>query len=107
MDENFNNVRDGELVGIYETSNGRSCKRYECCGKTLERDAVIRFLLRMVPTGEDGSLEEALAAIKISDGIEECTVGFFHEDWSSLRRMIMPTNAHRSLICTKTWKTWC
>ena len=77
MDSQGNLIKDGEIYGLFETSNGRSCCSHECCGEELRRDDIVRFVTTRVPLeNTPGMSEEAVAAIRISDGTETCRVGF-------------------------------
>ena len=35
--------RDGEIVGLKSSNNGRSCESHECCGESLSTDDLIHF----------------------------------------------------------------
>jgi hypothetical protein len=66
--------RDGEIVGIRSATNGRSCATHACCGEHLRVGDLVRFRVTVVEIG--GKIQEALAAVRIFDGTETCTVGF-------------------------------
>ena len=72
---NLDAVKDGEIAGIDSASNGRNCAQHSCCGATLEPDHLVTFRSVTVQD-EDGILENAVVAIRISDGTETCKVGF-------------------------------
>ena len=77
MDAEGNLIRDGEIFGVLESTNGRSCSCHQCCGEHLRRDDVIRLVPTTVPVeGAPGQAEDAVVAIRISDGTETCRVGF-------------------------------
>ena len=77
MDSQGNLIKDGEIHGLFEDSNGRSCCSHECCGEHLRRDDIVRFVATRVPLeNTQGASEDAVAAIRISDGTETCRVGF-------------------------------
>lgn len=63
-----------EIVGTEASTQGRSCDRHLCCGSVLSEDVVVR--LRKVQVVMKGKEEPALAAYLISDGIDQCRVGF-------------------------------
>jgi hypothetical protein len=65
-----------EIVGTEASSNGRSCKAHEVCGRSdLFDDVVVR--LRKVQILNEQQIEEtAIAAYLVSDGIDQCRVGF-------------------------------
>ena len=66
--------RDMEMVGLYRTTNGRSCTSHKCCGKTLEVNQVLR--LRKCVVDLNGEPEEAIKCIWIEDGSKGCVVSF-------------------------------
>ena len=77
MDAEGNLIRDGEIFGVLEISNGSSCSCHHCCGEHFKRDDVIRLVPTTVPVeGAPGEAEDAVVAIRISDGTETCRVGF-------------------------------
>jgi hypothetical protein len=61
-------VRDGEIVGLESSTNGRSCGSHECCGKHLCVGDFVRF--RLVILEGDGQDTDAMKVIKIKDGTE-------------------------------------
>ena len=67
-------AKDGEIVGLKGTSNGRSCVSHDCCGAHVTLDDLIRFRLSVADV--DGKIEEAIQVIRIRDGTESCTIGF-------------------------------
>ena len=79
----INSRRDGELLGLNASSNGRSCEQHECCGNAVKADDVIRFKLAVV---EDvlGKPLETIKAVLIKDGTELCTVGFLGREVAAL-----------------------
>ena len=80
MIEKINTLRKGESVDISGISNTSGCGRHEYCGCALEKDVVVRFVVRMVPTGEIRTLEETLAADNINDRKEENSLGKCQDD---------------------------
>jgi hypothetical protein len=40
--------RDGEVVGIALSTNGRSCEAHECCGTALRVEDIVRFRIIML-----------------------------------------------------------
>jgi hypothetical protein len=66
-----------EIVGIEAKSNGRSCHQHDICGKVIEEDVVLR-LRRVQILNSQGKEETAIAAYHVSDGIDQCCVGFLH-----------------------------
>ena len=66
--------KDGEIVGLKGTTNGRTCESHDCCGKYITADDLVRFKLTVVDI--DGTVEEAIKVVRVRDGTESCTVGF-------------------------------
>ena len=66
--------RDLEIVGLMKSSNGRSCTSHTCCGKTLDLNQVLHLVQCVVEI--DNQTEDAVKCICIEDGSEGCTVGF-------------------------------
>jgi len=66
--------RDGEIVGIRSSNNGRCCSTHSSCGEHIRIDDLVRFKLCVVDI--DGKLEEAIKVVRIRDGVESCTVGY-------------------------------
>jgi len=67
-------VKDGEIVGLKDSSNGRSCESHECCGEHVAPDDLVRFKLAVVDI--NGKTEESIKAVRIRDGTELCHIGF-------------------------------
>ena len=64
-----------EIVGIEASGNGRSCDQHDVCDSVLDEDIVVR--LRKVQIINSSAKEEtAIAAYLVSDGIDQCQVGF-------------------------------
>jgi hypothetical protein len=64
-----------DIVGIEESSHGRSCSLHDVCGNRLSMDSVVR--LRKVQIINDyGREETAVAAYWVTDGVDLCRVGF-------------------------------
>jgi hypothetical protein len=72
-----NMTKDGELVGLKGTSNGRSCVSHDCCGKHVNLDDLVRF--RFSVADIDGKIEEAIQVVRIRDGTELCTIASSQE----------------------------
>lgn len=64
-----------EIVGIQANSNGRSCDQHDVCGSALDDDVVVR-LRKVQILNSEGREESAIAAYLVSDGIDQCRVGF-------------------------------
>jgi hypothetical protein len=63
-----------DIVGIHASNNGRSCEKHLCCGDALQKNDVVRF--RLIQVIVEGQEESALAAHVVSDGVDQCCVGF-------------------------------
>ena len=63
-----------DIVGINANDQGRSCEIHKCCGAVLEVDMVIR--LRTIQILVNGKEETAIAAYRVSGGVDSCRVGF-------------------------------
>ncbi len=64
-----------EIVGIEANSNGRSCYQHDVCGALVEEDVVLR-LRKVQILNSLGREEPTIAAYHVSDGIDQCRVGF-------------------------------
>jgi hypothetical protein len=77
---------DFEIVGLYGSTNGRSCCFHKTCGKDVE----VGSLLRLVRTVVDinGETESAIKLVKIVDGVDGCTIGFVPRVQSRLPKVV-------------------
>lgn len=66
--------KDGEIVGLRSSDNGRSCEVHPVCGASLAANDLIRFRSCVVTINDIPS--NAIKAVKIKDGTEGCVVGF-------------------------------
>ena len=64
-----------EIVGIEANSNGRSCYQHDVCGTLVEEDVILR-LRKVQILNCVGREETAIAAYHVSDGIDQCRIGF-------------------------------
>ena len=64
-----------EIVGIESGTNGRSCYQHDVCGSVIEEDVVVR-LRKIQIRNNIGKEETAIAAFHVTDGIDQCHVGF-------------------------------
>ena len=64
-----------EIVGTEVSSNGRACGTHNVCGSVVCDDVVVR-LREVQILNTDGAEETAIAAYLVSDGIDQCRVGF-------------------------------
>ena len=69
-----------EIVGIEANSNGRSCFQHDVCGTLVEEDVVLR-LRKVQILNSLGREETAIAAYHVSDGIDQCRVGFLQRQF--------------------------
>ena len=67
-------MKDGEIVGLNASFNGCTCTSHAVCGSHICKDDLVTFRLCSV-SGSNG-LEDAIAVVRIQDGMETCTVGF-------------------------------
>jgi hypothetical protein len=65
---------DLEIVGLLSNSNGRSCTEHTVCGQTVEVGDVLRLVKTVVTV--NGVSEEAVKCVRISEGVDCCTVAF-------------------------------
>jgi hypothetical protein len=65
---------DLEIVGLFGSNNGRSCCIHKQCGMAVKVGDVFRLKDTVVTI--NNKTEIAVKAVKISDGVEGCTVGF-------------------------------
>eukprot|EP00474_Spongospora_subterranea_P006065 CRZ06523.1 hypothetical protein [Spongospora subterranea] len=68
-------VGDGEIVGLHDASNGRSCESHRVCGEYLESEMLVLFKHTILCTSE-GTVENGVACYRIRDGVQSCRVGF-------------------------------
>jgi len=87
MDDNDNlddNQHDGEMVGLHNPANVRSCVAHKCCGGHLVVGDLVRFkreIMRIEYAGPGAAepnfrYETVLKMVVIQDGVESCHVGF-------------------------------
>jgi hypothetical protein len=91
-------VRDGEIVGLESSTNGRSCGSHECCGKHLCVGDFVRFRLVILEGDGDGQDTEAMKVINIKDRKEACHVGFLLRYIVNGSRKEELTNAYGQVI---------
>ena len=77
-------IRDGEILGLRGTTNGRSCEQHACCGEIVRPNDCVRFKAAVVPI--DGVDQAGIKAVLILDGTELCTVGFLGESIAALKK---------------------
>ena len=69
-----------EIVGIEANSNGRSCFQHDVCGTLVEEDVVLRLRKVQILNSLDRE-ETSIAAYRVSDGINQCHVGFLQRQF--------------------------
>lgn len=72
--QNTMDIPDLEIVGLASSTNGRSCTLHTCCGEHVEHGDVLCLVKTVVSVNKE--LEEAVACVKVVDGVDSCTVGF-------------------------------
>jgi hypothetical protein len=65
---------DFEIVGLYGSTNGRSCCFHKTCGKDVEAGNLLQLANTIVEI--NGQTEMAIKLVRIVDGIDGCTIGF-------------------------------
>ena len=64
-----------EIVGLNASDRGRSCKEHTVCGaEALKIDSVVRFRAEQIDV--NGTEETAVAVYWVTDGVDQCKVGF-------------------------------
>lgn len=76
---------DIEVVGLHVNSSGRMCEKHSCCGRTVVVGDCLRLIRTIVFI--NGENEDAIKLVKISDGVETCTVGFVPKVWIPLAKV--------------------
>ena len=77
-------IRDGEILGLRGTTNGRSCEQHACCGAIVRPNDCVWFKAAVVPI--DGVDQAGIKAVLILDGTELCTVGFLGKNIAALKK---------------------
>jgi hypothetical protein len=87
-------VCDIEMVGMFGSSNGRSCERHECCGKHIRLGDLVRLKRTVVSVSRNGQEadEEAIKVVRIEDGVETCTVGFIPRVQMNVPKVVRSVN---------------
>jgi hypothetical protein len=64
-----------EIVGLNAADRGRSCEELTVCGaEVLKINSVVRFRAEQINV--NGTEETALAVYWVTDGVDQCKVGF-------------------------------
>ena len=77
-------IRDGEILGLRGTTNGRSCEQHACCGAIVRPNDCVQFKATVVLI--DGVDQAGIKAVLILDGTELCTVGFLGKNIAALKK---------------------
>ncbi len=64
-----------EIVGIESGTNSISCYQHHVCGSVIEEDVVV-WQRKIQIRNSNGKEETAVAAFHVTDGIDQCHVGF-------------------------------
>jgi len=86
------NGRDGEIVGLFSPTHGRSCGRHQVCGRQVSRGSLVVFKREVVMVDADlgvegGEQNDSTAPVRLApetvlkvllvvDGEESCHIGF-------------------------------
>ena len=90
-------VKDGKIVGLKESSHGRSCVSHDCCGEVAMINELVRFKLKVVDI--DRKIEEAIQAACIGDGTTSCIIGFLPGNIAQRGKKNMWESLLKSLSC--------
>ena len=77
-------IRDGEILGLRGTTNGRSCEQHACCGEIVRPNDCVQFKAAVVLI--DGVDQAGIKAVLILDGTELCTIDFLGKNISALKK---------------------
>ena len=74
-------ARDGEVLGLQVSGDGRSCVQHHCCGMLVVPNDIIKLKTTVIDgmgmgEGSKSFPEEATKVVLIHNGTECCTVGF-------------------------------
>lgn len=73
-----------EILGIKESNNGRQCQRHLICGETVSVGSLL-LLKPVVVLNQQSQAEYAISAVLMTNGIEDCTVGFLGKEFHFFR----------------------
>jgi hypothetical protein len=77
---------DFEIVGLFGSTNCRSCCIHKICGKSVEAGEILCLVRTVVDI--NGRTESAIKLVKIIDGVDGCTVGFVPRVQSKLPKVV-------------------
>jgi hypothetical protein len=78
------NQHDGEMIGLHNPANGRSCLQHDCCGRYLIVGELVRFNREVIRVDyglpgdpePDFCCETVIKVVVVYDGVESCYVSF-------------------------------
>lgn len=73
---------DLEIVGLFSSTNGRSCTAHKCCGREVKKGHIRRLVKTIIAVNM--MMEEAIKLVCIIDGVDACTVAFMPQVWTNL-----------------------
>lgn len=76
---------DIEIVGLAYNTNGRSCTVHKCCGEDVLHGNVLHLVKRVIMV--DGNTKEAIACVKVVDGMDRCTIAFVSRIFANTERV--------------------
>jgi hypothetical protein len=91
-------VRDGEILELGSSTNGRYFGSHDCCEKHLCVGDLVSFRLVILEGDGDDQDTEAMKVIKIKDGTEACRVVFLQRYIVKGSRKEELTNAYGQVI---------
>ena len=65
-----------EIVGTMMSCQGRLCEEHKICGNVLKEDVVVCLRKLQLMVEVEGKEETAIAAIRVTNGVDCCHVGF-------------------------------
>ena len=75
--------RDGKMLGLRGTTNGRSCEQHAWYGSNVRPNDSVQFnKAPVVPI--HGVDQSGIKAVLILDGMELCTIGFLGKNIAAL-----------------------
>ena len=92
----------GKIVGLKESSNGRSCVSHDSFGEVAMIDELVQLKLKVVDI--DRKIEEAIQAACIGDGTTSCIIGFLPGNIAQRGKKNMWESLLKSLSCMINWK---
>jgi hypothetical protein len=75
MGASYNGPFDFEIVGLFQSNNGRKCNLHQICGEHLVAGHIVELIPIKVTIQENES-EKVMKVVRIIDNAHRCTVGF-------------------------------